>query len=306
MATPPLPTARALLTSLITSVEPAPDAPADAPPSPPSAAAAGPDRQQQQGTGSGSGITSTTTTTGTTTGTTTAAAGTANPLRQLPPRRRALLAALHALYPSFVLPALDLLDRRLVTRVVLLRPVPVPSPASPSCSSSSPPPPPPPPAPPPALYHLVRSAQPPSSRSRRRRGGGHHPGAGAGGAPTRTYVVRTGAWSCTCASFAFEAHARIYSLSTTSSSSSSSSSSGCRRYDVREATATGAFSEQRSRSWEFGGLSTDGGGEGGSGVPCCKHLLACVLAERWPALLAGFVEERAVGREEAAGLVADL
>lgn len=62
------------------------------------------------------------------------------------------------------------------------------------------------------------------------------------------------------------------------------------------------------RAWEFGGLSADGrdGGADGSNVPCCKHLLACVLAERWDAVLGGYVEERLVGREEGAGLVGDL
>ncbi|RYO90950.1 hypothetical protein DL766_010602 [Monosporascus sp. MC13-8B] len=40
-----------------------------------------------------------------------------NPLGRLPAPHRALLATLHALYPSVLLPALDVLDRRLVTRV---------------------------------------------------------------------------------------------------------------------------------------------------------------------------------------------
>lgn len=63
-----------------------------------------------------------------------------------------------------------------------------------------------------------------------------------------------------------------------------------------------------TRAWEFGGLSTDGkdGGADDRSVPCCKHLLACVLAERWEAVLGGYVEERLVSREEGAGLVGDL
>ncbi|RYP46744.1 hypothetical protein DL768_007091 [Monosporascus sp. mg162] len=40
-----------------------------------------------------------------------------NPLKHLPASHRSLLATLHALYPSVLLPALDVLDRRLVTRV---------------------------------------------------------------------------------------------------------------------------------------------------------------------------------------------
>lgn len=57
--------------------------------------------------------------------------------------------------------------------------------------------------------------------------------------------------------------------------------------------------------WEFGGLSKDGK-DGAGGVPCCKHLLACVLAEKWSEVLGGYIEERLVGREEGAGLVGDL
>lgn len=56
----------------------------------------------------------------------------------------------------------------------------------------------------------------------------------------------------------------------------------------------------------FGGLSfnglRDGDGEPDGAVPCCKHLLACLLAERWEGVLGGFVKEKRVGREEMAGL----
>lgn len=38
-------------------------------------------------------------------------------------------------------------------------------------------------------------------------------------------------------------------------------------------------------------------------VPMCKHLLACFLSEQCEAL-SGFVEERIVGRDEAAGWAA--
>lgn len=63
--------------------------------------------------------------------------------------------------------------------------------------------------------------------------------------------------------------------------------------------------ETADEPWEFGGLSADGR-DGAGGVPCCKHLLACVLAERWDAVLGAYVEERLVTREESAGLVGDL
>ena len=51
--------------------------------------------------------------------------------------------------------------------------------------------------------------------------------------------------------------------------------------------------------WIFGGISL------GDGMPpVCKHLLACVLAERCKGLFGGFVEERDVSVEEAAGWAA--
>ena len=51
--------------------------------------------------------------------------------------------------------------------------------------------------------------------------------------------------------------------------------------------------------WIFGGLSL-----GDDMPPVCKHLLACVLAERCKGLFGGFVEERDVSVEEAAGWAA--
>lgn len=53
----------------------------------------------------------------------------------------------------------------------------------------------------------------------------------------------------------------------------------------------------------FGGLTFDDGMDGG--VPICKHILACVLGERWSAALGRYVVERRIGREEMAGIVAD-
>lgn len=57
------------------------------------------------------------------------------------------------------------------------------------------------------------------------------------------------------------------------------------------------------KEWEFGGRCQDGKESGA--VPICKHLLACVLAERWEDVLGGLVRERAMEREGMAGLGAE-
>jgi hypothetical protein len=51
--------------------------------------------------------------------------------------------------------------------------------------------------------------------------------------------------------------------------------------------------------WTFGGITL-----GFDMPPVCKHLLACVLAERVCGLFGQFVEEKDVSVEEAAGWAA--
>lgn len=98
----------------------------------------------------------------------------------------------------------------------------------------------------------------------------------------RVYIVRLGAWNCTCAAFAFSAFPGA-------ASSLVFEAGGEEEEDVD----CGEPGE-----WQFGGVSRDGIG---GGVPCCKHILACVLAERLEGWVGG-VKEREVGREEMAGL----
>ncbi|KAK9800985.1 putative Coproporphyrinogen III oxidase [Seiridium cardinale] len=212
-----------------------------------------------------------------------------NPLSLVPPSSRTLLTTLHVIYPSLLLPALDLLDRGLVTRVsVVDSSTSLPAQSSPSSSQS------------PdeaeqarcdaqiSTFHLVRSAQQSSRRGRR-------PGTDVSGGG-KTYVVWTQAWSCDCAAFAFGA----FPVDTSPSA-----------YQISSTDERLGASSLGTGPWEFGGLSFDGrekedGGVGSGTPPCCKHILACVLAERWGAVLGSYVQERKVGREEAAGLIGSL
>jgi len=182
----------------------------------------------------------------------------ANPLKYLAARERQLFVTLHCLFPNEFLPALDLLDRRLVARFILQ-----PEPTAVATQED-------------ALdersnwVYYVRSAQP--ARTSRYM-------ATASGTST-SYEVRLEGWNCSCPAFAFSAFAPPGGERQISD-------------DVfnRERESTGGEQER----WSFGGLTL-----GQDDIPVCKHLLACVMVERC-GLLAGCVDERMVGRQEAAG-----
>lgn len=252
-----------------------------------------------------------------------------NPLKAVPQSFRPLLTTLHVLFPTLLLPALDLLDRRLVTRLWLVpkksdearyessdedhedqeddheveagiyetelaaradglrrgRAATAPAEAEEEDEEQE------------SVSHIftVRSSQ--STHPRRRKevllGGVTEDPA------QKMYIVRLGAWNCTCAAFAFAAFPGIGSMAFSLNGGSRSNDS---RMDVDEAASREGIGES---DWSFGGVSLDGAGEGGS-VPCCKHLLACLLAERWQTGLGSYIEERRVGRNEMAGIVADI
>ncbi|KAI1457945.1 hypothetical protein F4805DRAFT_161187 [Annulohypoxylon moriforme] len=212
--------------------------------------------------------------------------GSSNPLKLIPLTYRPLLTTIYTLYPLILLPALDLLDRRLATRIIVTNLPRRPETGVETDSSSS--------SSPgsnketpengglsPSTFYVVRSAQP------------QHPRRGESSSSTGlSYVVRLSAWNCTCAAFAFAAFPR--------------EERGPHSYSI-DSYVRQNDKLSRGTEWEFGALSMDGAeGSGIAGVPCCKHLLACVLAERWGGVLGGYMEERVVSREEGAGLVADI
>lgn len=116
-----------------------------------------------------------------------------------------------------------------------------------------------------------------------------------------SYEVRTRGWGCSCAAFAFAAF------------KAPGEGVGYEDYEVY-GESDGAVNEDEMlldveegdggvervgdwEDWQWGGLMVE------EDVPLCKHLLACVLAERW-SVAAAMVEEREVGREEMAGWAA--
>lgn len=212
-----------------------------------------------------------------------------HPLRAVPISHRHLLTTLHVLFPTLLLPALDLLDRGLVTRLVLEgggRPTtsedqdgPGPGPGAPKGTY---------------VVRSARSAHPHPRRQQQQQQQQATTPAAASGA----YVARLGAWNCTCAAFAFAAFPTTTTTTTTTMRGVSRPDSDGGGLDPPN---------DDGPPWSFGGMTFDGrGGEGDGDVPCCKHLLACLLAERWQAALGSYVVERRVGREEMAGIIVDV
>lgn len=151
------------------------------------------------------------------------------------------ILTLHVLFPNLLLPAFDLLDRRLVTRLTL---------ANESDRGDV------------GGTFLVKSLA--TTLTRRHRDVG---------LSAQRYLVQLDTWQCACPSFTFDAF---------------------------PVSAGESEPEAEEKEWSFGGMSLDGD------VPCCKHLLACLLVEKWSGMLEGYVEERTVSREEMAGIIADI
>lgn len=151
------------------------------------------------------------------------------------------------------------------------------------------------------VSYLVRSSQAPKSRFKDR-------GTGFNDAGSLTYTVRLKSWNCSCAAFAFESFPG-YSIAggqkpwlDLSGESDADQDEENKRRDGQSGE-NGEGDGGKDGEWEFGGLSSDGKGEGeGVKVPVCKHLIACLLAERWEGVLGSYVKERVVGREEMAGV----
>ncbi|KAF5876073.1 putative ubiquitin carboxyl-terminal hydrolase family protein [Botrytis fragariae] len=162
----------------------------------------------------------------------------------------------------------------------------------------------------PKTLYQVRSSQPPkwhSSRSTSTSGAATGTGTGHTTAEN-TYTVHLDAWNCSCAAFAFSAFpassssssSSTYPLLSTSTLSTSYFPWGLERSPDEESSMSvekGKKEEGEEEKWRYGGWTKT------SQVPICKHLLACLLVERWGDVLGMYVRERVVGRDEMGGLV---
>lgn len=243
-----------------------------------------------------------------------------NPLSAVPESAKNQLLSLQVLFPNEFLPALDLLDRRLVTRIsvdnregedaalkaerdaggmeqgrsavdaagqseIVMEDAPesgmeehIPSVpaqhAQHDSNAANVPPHTAQPATKDAIYY-VRSAQARSSRY------------STSFDTTASYEVRLRAWNCSCPAFAFAAFPAVHP------------EPAVPVYEPQEHAADDESAEGTSKAWVFGGASL-----GDAIPPVCKHLLACVLVEKCSGLFGGYVEERVVSVEEAAGWAA--
>jgi hypothetical protein len=240
-----------------------------------------------------------------------------NPLSAVPETAKKQLLSLQVLFPNEFLPALDLLDRRLVTRLrigdddgktdsaqkdavvahaesddnmneilvdTIRKSIDEPAidsagaPEAPTIVNDT--------AMPNALpsaittasttshnsIYYVRSAQLRSSRY------------SASYDTTISYEVRLRAWNCSCPAFAFAAFPAIHPEPA---------------IPIYDEDMRSTEDEMQNNAWIFGGVSL-----GDTVSPVCKHLLACVLVEKCGGLFGGFMEERVVSVEEAAGWAA--
>ncbi|KAL8754079.1 MAG: hypothetical protein Q9184_005229 [Pyrenodesmia sp. 2 TL-2023] len=216
---------------------------------------------------------------------------TANPLIHAPLSVKSLLLTLHVLFPNELLPALDLLDRKLVTKLVLNDGSAEGVDAAAHVDGG-----------PPSLtkpledveegigsVYYVRSSQQP--RSSRFSSGRMYDAFTVSG---QQYEVRLRAWNCSCPAFAL---AWVGCLGDSALEGLDIDDGGAGAEAGAEKMG-GEDVEGRGKERRFGGLMR---GEGD--MPVCKHLLACLLVESCKSFK-DFLEERVVERAELSGWAA--
>ncbi|KAB8339297.1 hypothetical protein FH972_022230 [Carpinus fangiana] len=183
--------------------------------------------------------------------------------RPLPLASKDLLLTLHVCFPHHLLDALDLLDRSLVTRLVVRN------------------------APARRVEYHVRSARVSARDWRATHLGRSRDGGsvveGDEDAGKESYHVRLGAWHCTCPGFAYAAFAAPAVLDGVGGEDEEGDRGKSRRHNAGEGK------DRMGQVRGLGGMSTSDGVP-----PMCKHLLACVLAEGCQGMFDGEDGQRGV------------
>ncbi|KAF2097394.1 hypothetical protein NA57DRAFT_77651 [Rhizodiscina lignyota] len=212
-----------------------------------------------------------------------------NPLKDLEAEDRQLLLTLHVIFPNELLPALDLLDGRLVTRFRVERGAATAARSDSSEGRSLEE----------GLKHsLVQSATVYYVQSAQQRSSSYSRSSNRTYDPTPTsYEVRLDAWNCSCPAFAFAAFPSTLDEDS-DTEHLNRSSGGARVAAAISGTTCEPCSATGGDTWLFGGLS-----RGDTTPPVCKHLLACVLVDRCK-MFSSFLDSKTVSVEEAAGWAA--
>ena len=245
-----------------------------------------------------------------------------NPLLNLPPSAtqdaKSLFLTLHFLFPHELLPALDLLDRRLVTRLIpTSNTTEVPDNGMSLTTNSAE-----------TNVFYVQSASAAASTSEatltshtsgistRGEASGRFRNALSGQGATQTfYEVRLDSWNCSCAAFAFSVFSTLLNEDEEAPQRHRVGGEGAlgaggdrEGKDTREGDEVereqyeGGARTYEKNSWRFGGTLTRD--EMGVGVPVCKHILAAAMARAAPGLFKEGLHvnvRRNVGRDEMAG-----
>jgi hypothetical protein len=191
---------------------------------------------------------------------------------------KSIFTTLHFIFPHELLPALDILDRKLITQLVFMesrgtaQSTPGSCPPQPDGSST---------ATEQAQWEIfyVQSASVTSSSSKSK---SHH--RRVYNSTSTYYEVRLDAWNCTCPAFAFSAFGETPDLSHDQAGQ-------------EDEDQTGAGIDGDWEGWRFGGTAT----RDGAGAPICKHILAAVLGKALPSLFGYGLEREEVTAAEAAG-----
>ena len=114
-------------------------------------------------------------------------------------------------------------------------------------------------------------------------------------APEKTYEVRLRAWNCTCPAFTLSVFRELVEPAAAGTDVNSSMAQD-------EAEDDDDDDDDEEDRWFGGTLARARSKTSPSPPACCKHLLACVLASRCPALFGDGVDERhGISVEELAG-----
>lgn len=207
-------------------------------------------------------------------------------------KARSIFLTLHVLFPHELLPALDLLDRRLVTRLTIRSPVSDAHDQNEAAkwfaSSHS------------ATQALpnqpVRNAElfyiQSSSASEKSSSSRYVHRKATTSTRSAFYEVRLDSWNCSCPAFSVSA---FQGLNLDHSSADEDSAVA----DEQSEPGMSRENAEGNGEWAFGGTATLANTS--APVPSCKHILAAVLVRAAPDLFGNGVSDTTVSREEAVG-----